>query len=93
MVDLHQLETTHSTEYNRLKTSDNTIIVLSLTLIKKGYIMFGDILFAMIPFATFDDGESPESYAQQWINQCPSDDDWDNQDPNKLPTAECKGVH
>lgn len=51
--------------------------------------MFGDILFATIPFATFDDGESPTPYAQIWLNQCPEESLWENQDPSQLPTADC----
>ena len=52
--------------------------------------MFGDIIFSTTPYATFDDGESPIAYAQTWIDLCPVESSWDNQDPNKLPTAECK---
>jgi len=55
--------------------------------------MFGDIVFATIPFATFDDGEMPEPYAQIWLNQCPAHTDWDDQDPNQLPTAKCHEVN
>ena len=51
--------------------------------------MFGDIIFATIPFATFDDGSAPEAYGQLWINRCPITSAWDNQEPNKQPTADC----
>jgi len=51
--------------------------------------MFGDILFSNIPFSTFDEGTTPEPYARLWVNQCPIESDWENQDPNNLAIAVC----
>lgn len=53
--------------------------------------MFGDILFATIPFATFDDGDEIVPYAQIWINQCPEENDWENTVPEAPSTAICHG--
>lgn len=52
--------------------------------------MFGDIIFSTLPFAVFD-SEVPEPYSIQWINQCPTDSEWDTIDPVIAPTTPCEG--
>ena len=50
--------------------------------------MFGDLIFATIPFSIFED-EAPEAYGQLYINICPEVTEWDNVDGNEILTREC----
>jgi len=50
--------------------------------------MFGDLLFAVTPFSTWGT-DIPEPYAQLWVNLCPEQSDWVDQETEDLPTKEC----
>lgn len=50
--------------------------------------MFGDMIFADIPFATFDT-EAPEPYTRSWINQCKAESTWVDESVNELSVKEC----
>lgn len=51
--------------------------------------MFGDLIFGTIPFATAGTTDA-DPYAQLWVQVCPQETDWADEEKNAIPTKQCE---